>query len=87
MARFRAFDNQMFGMRIFDAGAFSCQLRIVAVTDDETAEFNIQGVTRDGRVPFQKLHAATLYGDTLYGSDLTSAELDESFHICALVAD
>jgi hypothetical protein len=68
-----------FGMRIFDAGEFHVGFGIVALSDDETTEFSIQGVARNGRVPFRHSLAATLYGDTLYGSGLMSPELDEGF--------
>ena len=56
-----------FGMRIFDAGEFHVGFGIVALSDDETAEFSIQAVTRNGRVPFRHSLAVTLYGDTLSG--------------------
>ena len=68
-----------FGMRIFDAGEFHVGFGIVAVADDETAEFSIQGVARNSRVPFRHSLAVTLYGDTLYGSDLIPSKLDEDF--------
>ena len=57
-----------FGMRIFDAGEFHVGFGIVAPSDEETTEFSIQGVTRNGRVPFRHSLAVTLYGDSLYGS-------------------
>jgi hypothetical protein len=68
-----------FGMRIFDAGEFHVGFGIVAPSDDETTEFSIQGVTRNGRVPFRHSLAATLYGDALFGSGVISPELDEAF--------
>jgi hypothetical protein len=68
-----------FGMRIFEAGDFHVGFGIVALSDEETTEFSIQGVTRNGRTPFRHSLAATLYGDGLYGSDLLSPELDGAF--------
>ena len=54
-----------FGMRLFDAGEFHVGFGIVAPSDDETTEFSIQGLTRNGRVPFRHSLAVTLYGDSL----------------------
>jgi hypothetical protein len=68
-----------FGMRIFDAGEFHVGFGIVAPSDDETTEFSVQGVKRNGRTPFRHSLAATLYGDAIYGSGLMSPESDEAF--------
>ena len=68
-----------FGMRIFDAGEFHVGFGIVAPSDEETTEFSIQGVTRNGRVPFRHSLAATLYGDNLYVSGPLPPELDDAF--------
>jgi hypothetical protein len=68
-----------FGMRIFDAGEFHVGFGIVVLSDDETTEFSVQGVTQNGRAPFRHSLAATLYGDSLYGSALLSPELDDPF--------
>jgi len=54
---------------------------IVAPADDETAEFSVQGMTRNGRSPFRHSLAATLCGDKLYDSAPLSRELDEAFTI------
>jgi hypothetical protein len=77
-----------FGMRIFDAGEFHVGFGIVAPSDNETIEFGIQGVMRNGRTPFRHSLAATLYGDAIYGSGLMSPELDETFtHALAELID
>jgi hypothetical protein len=54
-----------FGMRLFDAGEFHVGFGIVVPSDEERTEFSIQGVTRNGRVPFRHSLAVTLYGDSL----------------------
>ena len=68
-----------FGMRLFDAGEFHVGFGIVVPSDEETTEFSIQGMTRNGRVPFRHSLAATLYGDSLYGSTPLSPELEDAF--------
>jgi hypothetical protein len=42
----------VFGMRLFDVGDFHVGFGIVVPSDEETTEFSIQGVTRNGRAPF-----------------------------------
>ena len=68
-----------FGMRLFDAGEFHVGFGIVVPSDEETTEFSIQGMTRNGRVPFRHSLAVTLYGDSLYGSTSLSPELEAAF--------
>jgi hypothetical protein len=68
-----------FGMRLFDAGGFHVGFGIVVPSDDETTEFSIQGVTRNGRVPFRHSLAVTLNGDSLRGSLPLSPELEDAF--------
>jgi hypothetical protein len=68
-----------FGMRLFDAGQFHVGFGIAVPSDDETTEFSIQGMTRNGRVPFRHSLAVTLYGDSLRGSLPVSAELEDVF--------
>ena len=68
-----------FGMRIFDAGAFYVGFGIVAPSDDETTQFSIQGVTRNGRTPFRHSLSVTLYGDILRESVPLSPELEDAF--------
>src|SRR5271165_2864298 len=68
-----------FGIRLFDAGEFHVGFGIVVPSDEETTEFSIQGMTRNGRVPFRHSLAATLYGDSLYGSTPLSPELEDAF--------
>jgi hypothetical protein len=41
-----------FGMRVFDAGEFHVGFGIAAPSDDETTEFTVAGVARNGRTPF-----------------------------------
>ena len=67
------------GMRLFDAGEFHVGFGIVVPSDEETTEFSIQGVTRNGRVPFRHSLAVTLYGDSLCGSTPLSRELEDAF--------
>ncbi len=54
-----------FGMRVFDAGGFHVGFGIAALSDDETSEFTVESVTRNGRTPFRHSLAVTLYGDNL----------------------
>ena len=67
-----------FGMRIFDADEFHVGFGIVTPSDDETTAFSIQGVTRNGRVPFRHSLAVTLYFDSLRESLPLSPELDDA---------
>ena len=67
-----------FGMRIFDAGPFYVGFGIAAPTDDETAEFAVQGIKHNGRAPFRYSLAATLYGDSIHGLDYFALEIDEA---------
>jgi hypothetical protein len=68
-----------FGMRLFDASEFHLGFGIVAPSDDETAQFSIQGMTHNGRVPFRHSLAVTLYGDSLRGSLPVSSGLEDAF--------
>src|SRR5271166_1492353 len=68
-----------FGMRLFEAGEFQVGFGIVVPSDEETTEFSIQGMTRNGRVPFRHSLAVTLYGDSLCGSMPLSPELEDAF--------
>jgi hypothetical protein len=68
-----------FGMRLFDAREFHVGFGIVVPSDEETTEFSIQGMTRNGRVPFRHSLAVTLYGDSLCGSMPLSPELEDAF--------
>ena len=67
-----------FGMRIFDAGPFHVGFGIAAPTDDETAEFAVQGMKHSGRAPFRHSLAATLYGDSIHGLEYLALEIDEA---------
>ncbi len=51
-----------FGMRVFDAGEFHVGFGIAVPSDDETTEFSVEGVARNGRTPFRHSLAVTLYG-------------------------
>ncbi len=68
-----------FGMRLFEAGEFHVGFGIVVPSDEETTEFSIEGVTRNGRVPFRRSLAVTLYGDSLCGSTPLSPGLEDAF--------
>src|SRR6202453_598268 len=70
-----------FGMRLFDAGQFHVRFGIVIPSDDEPTEFSVQGMTRNGRVPFRHSLAVTLYGDSLRGILPISAELEDAFTV------
>jgi hypothetical protein len=59
--------NGAFGMRVFDAGDFHVGFGIAVPSDDETTEFSVQVMTRNGRTPFRHSLAVTLYGDSLIG--------------------
>ena len=52
---------------------------IIAPADDETTQFSIQGVTRNGRAPFRHSLAVTLYGDSIRASVPLSPELEGAF--------
>ena len=79
--------NGAFGMRLFDAGEFHVGFGIAVPSDEETTEFSVQGVTRNGRVPFRHSLAVTLYGDSLGGSTPLSPELEDASHVLACGAD
>jgi hypothetical protein len=68
-----------FGMRLFDAGEFHVGFGIVVPSDEETTEFSIQGVTRNGRAPFRHSLAVTLYRDSICGSTPLFPELEDAF--------
>ena len=68
-----------FGMRVFDAGDFHLGFGIVAPSDEETTEFSVQGMTRNGRTPFRHSLAVTLYGDSLRGRASLSPEVEDVF--------
>jgi hypothetical protein len=70
-----------FGMRLFDAGPFHVGFGIAAPTDDETAEFAIQGVRRNGRTPFRHSLAITLYGDSINGRMQFDPEMEEALYL------
>jgi hypothetical protein len=65
--------------RVFDAGAFHVGFGIAAPSDDETTEFSVEGVARNGRAPFRHSLAVTLYGDSLVGRTPLSLEAEEAF--------
>ena len=50
-----------FGLRVFDAGEFHVGFGIAVPSDDDTTEFSVQGMTRNGRTPFRHSLAVTLY--------------------------
>ena len=68
-----------FGMRVFDAGEFHVGFGIAAPSDDETTEFSVEGVARNGRTPFRHSLAVTLYGDSLSGRTRSGLEAEEAF--------
>jgi hypothetical protein len=68
-----------FGMRIFDSGEFHVGFGIAVPSDDETTEFSVEGVARNGRTPFRHSLAVTLYGDSLSGRTPLSLQAEEAF--------
>jgi hypothetical protein len=71
----------VFGLRLFDAGPFHVGFGIAAPTDDETAEFAIQGVRRNGRTPFRHSLAITVYGDSINGRTQLDPETEEALYL------
>jgi hypothetical protein len=71
--------NGAFGMRIFDAGDFHVGFGIAVPSDDETTEFSVEGVMRNGRTPFRHSLAVTLYGDSLTDRVPLSPEVEDVF--------
>jgi hypothetical protein len=71
--------NDAFGMRVFDAGEFHVGFGIVAPSDNETTEFSVEGVARNGRAPFRHSLAVTLYRDSLRGRTTLSPEAEDVF--------
>jgi hypothetical protein len=69
----------VFGMRLFDAGAFHVGLGIVVPADEETIQISMHGRTRDGRLPFRHSLAIKLYADSLHPDVPLSPELEEAF--------
>jgi len=72
-------EGAIFGMRLFDAGAFHVGFGIVVPADEETIDFSVQGKTHNGRLPFRHSLAATLYGDSLRASLPLAREVEEAF--------
>jgi hypothetical protein len=68
-----------FGMRVFDAGEFHVGFGIAIPSDDETTEFSVEGVARNGRTPFRHSLAITLYGDRLSDRVPSTPEADDVF--------
>jgi hypothetical protein len=76
-----------FGMRVFDAGEFHVGFGIVVPSDEETTEFSVQGVTRNGRVPFRHSLAVTLYGDSLRRQALPAPESEDAFTLLSALIE
>ena len=68
-----------FGMRVFDAGEFHVGFGIAVPSDDETTEFSVEGVARNGRTPFRHSLGVTLYGDSLGGRVRHTPEAEDVF--------
>ena len=68
-----------FGMRVFDAGEFHVGFGIAVPSDDETTEFSVEGVARNGRTPFRHSLAITLYGDSLSDRVRHTPEAEDVF--------
>ncbi len=68
-----------FGMRVFDAGEFHVGFGIAVPSDDETTEFSVQSMTRNGRTPFRHSLAVTLYGDSLSGRAPPTPQAKDAF--------
>lgn len=66
-----------FGMRLFDAGAFSVGFGLLPPVDEETIEFCVKSMTRSGRSPFRYSLPVTLYGDS-FRADRSPAKISLS---------
>ena len=66
-------------MRVFDAGELHVGFGIAVPSDDETTEFAVQSMTRNGRTPFRHSLAVTLYGDSLRGRVPLDPEVGDVF--------
>ena len=73
------FNGWRFWHGVFDAGEFHVGFGIAVPSDDETTEFSIEGVTRNGRTPFRHSLAVPLYGDNLRGRTPLNLEAAEAF--------
>jgi hypothetical protein len=68
-----------FGMRVFNAGDFHVGFGIAVPSDDETTEFTVESMTRNGRTPFRHSLAVTLYSDSLRQHALLGPESEDAF--------
>ena len=60
-------------------GEFHVGFGIAAPSDDETTEFSVQGMTRNGRTPFRQSLAVTLYRDCLSGRAPPTPQAEDAF--------
>jgi hypothetical protein len=65
-----------FGMRVFEAGEFHVGFGIAVPSDDETTEFSVQSMARNGRTPFRHSLAVTLYRGSLSGGASVTTTLE-----------
>jgi hypothetical protein len=70
--------GEVFGIRLFDAGAFHAGFGIVVTANEETTRIAMHSRTRDGRLPLRHSLALTLYGDSLRQDAPISPELEEA---------
>ncbi len=76
-----------FGMRVFDAGEFHVGFGIAVPWDDETTEFTVQRMTRNGRTPFRHSLAVTLYGDSLRARAQLAPESEDAFTVLSALIE
>jgi hypothetical protein len=68
--------NGVLGMRVFAAGDFHVGFGTAVPSDDETTEFSVQSMARNGRTPFRHSLAVTLYRDSLSGGASVTTTLE-----------
>ncbi len=76
-----------FGMRIFDAGEFHIGFGIAVPADDETTEFAVESMKRNGRTPFRYPLAVTLCGDSLRGCGLLARQSEVEFAVLSALIE
>jgi len=76
-----------FGMRVFDAGEFHVGFGIAVPSDDETTEFTVQRMTRNGRTPFRHSLAVTLYGDSLRARAQLAPESEDALTVLSALIE
>ena len=76
-----------FGMRVFDAGEFHVGFGIAVPSDDETTEFTVESIERNGRTPFRHSLAVTLYADSLRAHAPLLSDPEDAFTLLSAVIE